>query len=191
MTTSVETSGSGYRFFPGNRFSWEAIKDTYQDCFKSGFSFWTNQTYKIPLRTTASVLIGLIAIESIIEGLVGARYNFLSQFTGNLGVLFVQCVFLGFVLLMKEWLEARGTSEEYLAFCTYSHFVMLPVKLISAGLPQLGALFKILTILWILVGFYKAFQLVWSRFLVLAGIVLGIGLLGFLAAFFAGLKLLI
>lgn len=182
---------TSYRFFPNNRFSWNAIKDTYQDCVKSGFSFWNNNDYKIPLKTTGSVLFGLIALESIIDGLVGARYNFVGQFTSNVGFLFFQGVFLGFVLLMKEWLEARGSWEEYLAFCAYSHFVLLPIKLISAGLPQLGALFKLLAILWILVGFYKAFQLVWSRFLVLASIVFGIGLLGFLAAFFAGLKLLV
>lgn len=187
MTVALENSSSSYRFFPNNRFSWKAIQHTYRECLKFNVSFWTEQNYDIAYRTTLPVLLSLIFLESLIGGCLNARFDFMGQFVGRIAILSLQCGFLGFIVLMKEWLEARGDFKQYLAFSTYAHFVLLPFVLI-AGVPQIGALIKLCATLWILYGFYRAFSLFWSRFLVLMGILFGIGLLGFLAALFAGLK---
>ena len=181
----------GYIFFPANRWSWVAIKDTYRGFFQNGLNFWTRQNYDIPLADTVKVLVGLIAIESILQGLTNARFDFFSRFLGQLGGLFFQGILLGFILLMKEWLEARGSFREYLAFSTYARFILLPVALFSGLSSQLGLLLNFCGACWILYAFYKTFQVVLSRFLILVGIVGGIAAMGFLATLFAGLKLFV
>ena len=90
---------------------------------------------------------------------------------------------------MKEWLEARGSLREYLAFDTYARFILLPVALLSGLSTQLGLLLNFLGVLWILYAFYRTFHVVLTRFLILVGIVWGIAGLAFLAAFITGLKM--
>lgn len=189
MTTAIEKKVSGYRFFPENRWSWKAIKETYQSFFSQGLSFWTEQSYDIPLEKTIPVLLGIIVFESLAQGLINARYDFLNRFFAQVGGLFAQGIFLGFIVLMKEWLEARGSFREYLAFNTYARFILLPLALFSGLSTQLGLLLNFCGSLWILYAFYRTFQVVLSRFLVLVGIVWGITSLAFLAAFLTGLKM--
>ncbi|NBT57773.1 hypothetical protein EBT16_03210 [bacterium] len=126
----------------------------------------------------------------MIQGVLSARYDFVNRFFAQLGVLVIQMGFLGFILLMKEWLQARGTFREYLAFNTYARFILLPLSLVTVVSTQLSVLLNFLVFLWILYAFYKTFQLVLSRFLMLVTIVWGIAFLAFVAAFITGLKLL-
>ncbi|MFM8312920.1 MAG: hypothetical protein ACKOA8_01410 [Deltaproteobacteria bacterium] len=178
-----------YRFFPQNRWSWRDLRETYKSFFSQGLSFWTEQSFDIPLETTLRVLLGIIVIESVAQGLINARYDFLNRFFAQVGGLIVQGVFLGFILLMKEWLEARGSFREYLAFNTYARFILLPLTFISGLSTQLGLLLNLCGSLWILYAFYKTFRVVLSRFLILVGIVWGIAFLAFLSAFLTGLKM--
>jgi hypothetical protein len=189
MSNEIEKRVMGYRFFPGNKWSWAAIRETYKAFFSQGISFWTQQSYDIPMETTVPVLLGIMAVASIVQGLLNARYDFLSRFWGQLGGLVAQGVLIGFVLLMKEWLEARGSFREYLAFDTYARFILLPVALLSGLSTQLGLLLNFLGALWILYAFYRTFHVVLTRFLILVGIVWGIAGLAFLAAFITGLKM--
>jgi hypothetical protein len=189
MANEIEKKAMGYRFFPGNKWSWAAIQQTYKDFFSQGMRFWTQQSFDIPIETTVPVLLVIIAIESIVQGLLNARYDFLSRFWGQLGGLAGQGIFIGFVVLMKEWLEARGSFREYLAFDTYARFILLPVALLSGVSTQLGLLLNFLGTLWILYAFYRTFHVVLTRFLILVGIVWGIAGLAFLAAFITGLKM--
>lgn len=189
MTTEIEKKGLGYRFLPSNRWSWPAIRETYQSFFSQGLKFWTEQSYEIPMETTVPILLGIILIESIVRGVLSAQFDFLSRFFAQLGGLLVQGVFLGFILLMKEWLEARGSFQEYLAFNTYARFILLPIALISGLSNQLGLLAYLFGSLWVLYAFYRTFHVVLSRFLILVGIVWGIAFLAFLSAFITGLKI--
>jgi hypothetical protein len=189
MANEIEKRVVGYRFFPGNKWSWAAIRQTYKDFFSQGISFWTQQSFDIPLETTVPVLLAIIAVESIVQGLLNARYDFLSRFTAQLGGLAGQAISLGFVVLMKEWLEARGSFREYLAFDTCARFILLPIALFSGLSTQLGLLLNFLGALWILYAFYRTFHVVLTRFLILVGIVWGIAGLAFLAAFITGLKM--
>ncbi|NBX75612.1 MAG: hypothetical protein EBQ92_03595 [Proteobacteria bacterium] len=189
MANEIEKRGNSYRFFPGNRWSWAAIRKTYKDFFSQGLSFWTEQSYDIPMETTVRVLLGLMVIESIVQGLLNARYDFLSRFVGQLGGLVGQGIFIGFVVLMKEWLEAKGSFREYLAFDTCARFILLPIALLSGLSTQLGLLLNFVGVLWILYASYRTFHVVLTRFLILVAIVWGIAGLAFLGAFITGLKM--
>ncbi|NBX82854.1 hypothetical protein EBQ90_07180 [bacterium] len=187
----MEKTQPSYQFWPGNRWHWKAIQETYQDFFKQGVGFWTQHDYDIPFETTAKVFGGLIVIESILQGLINARFNFMARFFAHIGGLVGLGIMLGFIVLMKEWLQARGNFKEYLAFSAYAQFILLPISLIAGLSSQLGYFLTLIGTLWILYAFYKKFQLVLSRFLILVGIVWGIVFLAAVASLLAGMKLFV
>ena len=180
-----------YQFFPSNRWDLSAVKQTYRDFFQRGLTFWTEQNYDIPLQTTFPVLVALLVLESLIQGVLSNRHDFVGIFLGQIGGVFGVSLLFGFILLMKEWLEARGDFKQYLAFLTYTEFVFLPIALISGLSANLGRFIGLIGALWVIFAFYRTFKLVWSRFLILVAIVWGIAFLAFLSTFFAGLKFLI
>jgi hypothetical protein len=180
-----------YRFYPSNRWSFSSIKETYRDFFREGLSFWTKQTYDIPLQTTLPILGVLLFSESLIQGILSSRHDFLGIFLGKVGWVFGASVFFGFILLMKEWLEARGDFKQYFAFLTYANFIFLPVSIITGVSSNLGRLVGLVGTLWIVFAFYRTFHLLWSRFLILFGIIGGIAVLAFLSTLVAGLKLFV
>lgn len=186
----MENKNTTYSFFPDSRWSWLGIRQTYQSFFRQGLKFWGEHSYDIPLGLTFRVLLGIMIVQSVLQGVVSKRHDFISCFFSQIGFWALVAGFFGFILLMKEWLEAKGSFREYLAFGTYAHFIFLPLVVISALSAQLGGLFKLGLFIWILYAFYKTFRLVLSRFLVLAGIVWGIAFLAFVGAFIAGLKML-
>jgi len=180
----------GFRFLPGNRFNWKAIQDTYSDFFRQGLSFWTETSFDIPVSLSMKVLAGLMILRVVLSNLSG-KFDFLGRFVGQSVGLLVLLGFLGFIVLMKEWLEARGDFKQYLAFFTQAQFVMLPLQILSLISNQLYGLCLLGMLGWILFAFYKTFQILLSRFLILVGIVFGIGFLGILATVLASLKLFI
>jgi len=184
----IETSG--FRFFPGNRWSWEAVKNTYLDFVRQGLSFWVDSSFEVPVGLSLKVLAALMLIRVLLSNL-GGRFDFVGKLLGQSVGLFVLVLFLGFIVLMKEWLEARGDFKQYLAFFTQAQFVLLPLQLLSFISSQLYGLALMGSMGWILFAFYKTFQIVLSRFLILAGILFGIGFLGILATVLASLKLFV
>lgn len=182
---------SDYRFFPNNRFDRKALQETYQDFARNGLRFWTDINYDVPLATSFPVLAVLFLIDSVIQGVLSAKYNFTSLFQAQIGILFLLIVLFGFILLMKEWLEARGGFKQYLCFSVYAFFIVLPISVVSGLSTQLGVLIKFCLWSWIIYAFYKTFQIVGSRFLILVGIVWGIAILAFISTLIAGLKLFI
>ncbi len=181
---------TGFRFLPGNRLDWKAIKNTYSDFFRQGLSFWTETSFDIPIALSLKVLSGLILFRVILSNASG-KFDFVGRLVGQSVGLLVLLVFLGFIVLMKEWLEARGDFKQYLAFFTQAQFVLVPLQIVSLISNQLYGICLLGALGWILFAFYKTFQIMLSRFLILVGIVFGIGVLGVLATVFASLKLFI
>ena len=177
-----------FRFLPGNRLDWKAIKNTYSDFFRQGLSFWTETSFDIPVALSLKVLAGLMVLRVLLANFTG-KFDFFGRLVGQSVGLLVLLGFLGFVVLMKEWLEARGDFKQYLAFFTQAQFVMLPLQILSLISSQLYGLCMLGILGWILFAFYKTFQILLSRFLILVGIVFGIGFLGVLATVLASLKL--
>lgn len=152
-----------FQFFPDSKFSFSAIKETYRDFFKQGLSFWTQKNFDIPVQYSIKIFLGLFAVSQVLTG----NMNLLSWPVYLLGVGFQFGLYFGLLVLMKEWLQARGTFKEYFSFFVYSFFMGLPLQLFSFLSSSLANLFHLALSFWLFYCFYKTFHFHLIRYLIL------------------------
>jgi len=162
-----------YQFYPERKFSLQAIKETYRDFFKKGLDFWISKKFDIELSHSVPVFLGVFLFSQLVSG----QFNFFSILFVLGGLLFQFGLYLGLLVLMKEWLQARGSLKEYFAFLTYAIFVSIPFHLVTLLNAELGNLLKLFLSFWVFYCFYKTFRFNLVSYLILWALVFGSGMI--------------
>jgi hypothetical protein len=158
-----------FSFYQNHELKWNAIQNTFLHALRNWSTYWEKNAYAIPFETSLPVL----AVLATGYGLVGALHTrgmlaLLAAASMGASTLGLTVILAALLAALKEWLSMEGTFEKFIAYGVYAAFLFFPIALLGSILGNivlfaLGAVF----LMWLLMGFMKAFRPNPSRFFTL------------------------